>query len=261
MNDITRERITQIISPMLDRIIRKRTVLEPVVPERVEREKPFGFRLVPFAIWKASAFERSFVTSLGQIGFEQIAKAIAEDSGAFAETQHRESVVLNSWKIDTINNILQGNRENRRRPNWQEELNEIYNINNPAMQNVDVLFDLYVRRPNGAEEYYSIKTVKPNIDQAEVAKKDMLRIKAAKPECEAYFALPYNPAGEGEDYRRAHTQPYTIFNMDDCNCVLIGAAFWNRLGNNPNTYQELLDVFAEVGQTYSHRITTEFLND
>lgn len=260
MNQATREKVHTILTDMLDRIIRKRTITEPVTEEAIQLGNPFGYLLVPFEIWKASKFERSFVTSLGQTCFEQIAVAIAQGTGAFAERQHKEDVDLNSWRIEEIENILRNQRANENIPNWIEEVTRILNLNTPRTQTIRVHFDLYIRRENGREEYYSIKTVKPNLDQTETAKKDMLHIKAAKPNAHPFFALPFNPAGEGNNYRSAHSIPYQILNMDDTECVLIGRDFWNAIGADENTYNKLMHIFAEVGQIYSPRIRQEFLD-
>ena len=62
--------------------------------------------------------------------------------------------------------------------------------------------------------------------------------------CEVYFALPFNPAGEGQDYRKIHSIPYSIFDMSS-EPVLIGAAFWNKVGQDNNTYNQLLEIFAK----------------
>ncbi len=54
--------------------------------------------------------------------------------------------------------------------------------------------------------------MKPNLDQTEIAKKDMLMLKAADPDCEVFFALYYNPGGENRaDYD--WTIPSAIFDM------------------------------------------------
>lgn len=258
MNQETRERIVTILTDMLNRIIRKRTITEPVTEETIQLSNPFGYLLVPFEIWKASKFERSFVTSLGQSCFEQIAVAIAEGAGAFAETQHTEELELNSWRMEEIENILRSQRCNETSPNWQAEVERILNLNTPRTQSIVVRSDLYIRRIDQQEEYYSIKTVKPNLDQTETAKKDMLHIKAAKPESRPYFALPFNPAGEAH-YRTVHSIPYQLLNMDDTECVLIGMDFWNTIGADENTYNELIAIFRQVGETYSPRIRREFL--
>ena len=245
--------------PLLERIIIRRTVTEPFDKNEIERNNPFGFRLVPIEIWKGAKFERSFVTSLGQSVFEQVAKMIAEGTGAYSENQHDEYITINTWRKEKIDDLLILHRTSRQSPNWENEVNEIMNLNNNKYEDLKVKFDLYVKRENGEEEFYSIKTVKPNLDQTEIAKRDMLYTKACKEEASVYFALPFNPSGEGNEYKKVHGIPYKIFDMDNDECVLIGAEFWNKIGQDNNTFIELLDLFEEVGKKYSQKIKNEYL--
>ena len=68
-----RNQIRDLIISFMDSIIKRRVEIEPFNENNKRMEKPFGSRLVPMEIWKGSTFERSFVTVLGQIGFEKIA--------------------------------------------------------------------------------------------------------------------------------------------------------------------------------------------
>ncbi|KRU32619.1 type II restriction endonuclease TdeIII [Clostridium sporogenes] len=84
-------------------------------------------------------------------------------------------------------------------------------------------------------------------------------MKAGKEDSETYFALPFNPAGEESLYRKAHSIPYKLFDMDKDESVLIGSEFWNKVGNDKNTYNELLKLFEEVGNKYSKVIKKDYL--
>ncbi|MGG5463293.1 TdeIII family type II restriction endonuclease [Clostridium sp. B9] len=270
MNIETKNKVEEHLRSVMKRILEKRTIHEPFNEEDIKNKNPFGYRLVPIEVWKGSKFERSFVTSLGQGIFEQIAKIIAEGSGAVAENQYVKSIRLNSWQIERIDNILDKQRKQRkiaknkakdnsnRVKTINEELEFLRELETDRYQDVNVLFDLYIKRENGMEEYYSLKTVKPNLDQTETAKKDMLRLMTAEENSEAYFALPYNPAGEGEIYKLAHSIPYKLFDMDNDENVLIGKDFWNKIGDNDNTYDELLDIFNKVGEEYIIKIKSEY---
>lgn len=99
---------------------------------------------------------------------------------------------------------------------------------------------------NGIDHFASLKTVKPNIDQTEVAKRDCLLLSAAIPGCKAYFGLPYNPYGENKaDY--AFTPPMGIFDFRHDPVVLIGQELWDTIGG-PGCYVELLEIAREVGR-------------
>lgn len=261
MNEATKQRIRDHISPIMERLIHRRVVTEPFDEAQVAAKNPFGYRLVPVEVWKGSKFERSFVTTLGQGIFEQMAKMVAEGSEAYASNQHDITFTINTWRNEKIEEILTSHRNSGgRRPNWNQEVTEIMNLSNQNYTEVTVKFDLYVRRPDGREEFYGLKTVKPNLDQTERAKRDMLRmITGNNHNTEAYFALPFNPAGEGNLYRAAgHTIPYKIFEMDEDPCVLIGREFWNKIGDDDNTYDELLDLFNELGAHFSNVIRRDY---
>ncbi|MEM8528576.1 MAG: TdeIII family type II restriction endonuclease, partial [Bacteroidota bacterium] len=102
------------------------------------------------------------------------------------------------------------------------------------------------------EIFISIKTVKPNLDQTEIAKKDMLLLKAHNPNYQTYFSLFYNPGGkERNDYN--WLIPFKLFNMHQDECVLIGKDFWDKIGG-ANTYNDLINIFAEVGAYTKQKI-------
>ncbi|PRZ16318.1 type II restriction endonuclease TdeIII [Laceyella sediminis] len=222
----------------------------------------FGYRLAPIEVWKGSTFERSFSSSLGSAVFEQIGRIIAEGSGAYAKNQYKTELTINSWRIDEIERLVNNPKRTQGRrkefPDLQAELDKIISLDIDKYQQVKVISDLYVRRPDGHEEYYSFKTVKPNKDQTKEAKRNLLYLRSTDPNCEAFFALPYNPSGEGKPYRKSWTVPDPWFDMEDDRFVLIGSKLWNKLGNDPNTYEELLDVFAEAGKITSARIRKEY---
>lgn len=261
MNVDTQQKVKELLVGVMDRIIDKRTVLEPFDEQAILRNNPFGARLVPTQIWLGAKFERSFVTSLGQGIFEQLAKIIAEGSGAVeVENQYRKQFQINTFRNTSINDLLSDQRRSKVKPNWASEVKEITSLNNNDQTEVSSLSDLYIVRANGQQEFYSFKTVKPNLDQTEIAKRDMLRLKAADPVYETYFALPFNPAGEGNVYRSSgHSLPYKLFDMDNDECVLIGSDLWTKIGDDANTYAELLLIFDDVGQYSAERIRREYL--
>jgi len=116
---------------------------------------------------------------------------------------------------------------------------------------VRVISDLYLKK-KVQEIFISIKTVKPNLDQTEIVKKDMLLLKAHNPNYQTYFGLFYNPGGEErQDYN--WMIPFKLFDLHHDECVLIGKDFWNTIGGQ-NTYADLIEIFAEVGAYTKQRI-------
>lgn len=265
MHKKTKELVRKHIASVMDRLIKKRTIIEPFIEADIENKNPFGFRVVPIEVWKGAKFERSFVTTLGQGIFEQLGKIIATGSGAFAENQYDKTLTINTFRTETIDTIIKKQRakpkkgEKKKIPDLSEELEMLASLENDKYEEVNVKSDLYIRRPNGQEEYYSFKTVKPNLDQTAEAKKNLLLLKAGDPSCEAYFALPYNPAGDENLYTDCkHSIPNKLFNMNDENFVLVGSSLWNKIGDDDNTYSELLEIFNEVGKVSTEKIRKEY---
>lgn len=266
LNSETKERIRLHLQEVMERVIQKRTVKEPFIEEEIAIQNPFGYALVPVEVWKGAKFERSFVTTLGQGVLEQVGKIVAEGTGAVAENQYDKHLTLTSFRLKTIDRIIKDQRAAPKKgekspiPNLSQELKTLSHstMDDDMYGDVVVKSDLYVHRKDGKEEYYSFKTVKPNLDQTAEAKKNLLLLRAGDPQCEAFFALPSNPAGEGRPYAEAHTVPNRLFNMNDERFVLIGSALWNRIGQDENTYRELLEIFQEIGAWSSERIRKEY---
>lgn len=271
LSNEARNKIIRLLNNFMDRLITRMTVENPFKEDEIETNNPFGYRLVPIEVWKGSKFERSFVSSLGKRIFEKIACIIAEGTDSIAINEYRKELTINTWRLEKIDDLIMQQRSSRINdlrernltPDWEREVNKILSLDNPRYETVDVLFDVYIRRRDGREEYYSFKTVKPNLDQTEIAKRNMLRLISAEnvdySMTATYFALPYNPAGEGNSYSNAgHSYPYRLFRMDDDPCVLIGSKLWNKIGENENCYDELLGIFEKVGRRYEQLIRKKY---
>lgn len=261
MDKETRKAVKKHIKKAMEKKIEDMTINNPFDEEGILDKNPFGARIVPAEVWKGSKFERSFVTSLGQGIFEQIGKIIAEGAGATAENQHIKVVTLNTFQTQTVEKNLDRQAAGKKieTPNIKAELKELRKLSYDATVNVPIINDLYIRRPDGTEEFYSFKTVKPNKDQTAAAKKNLLYLRTADPDNMAYFALPYNPASEGYSYMsQSHKIPAKFFDMDDEEFVLIGSALWNKIGEDEDTYDELLEIFDEVGEITRDRIRKEY---
>lgn len=216
--------------------------------ERTKKNKthrPFHEVLLTREIVNASSFERSFSTSFGQGPIEEISALIAIDSGHEIERQKETQVNVFKGAIDEIERITSALRGGEKNPNWNQEVKKIQAYQKGDTEVRRVISDLWLKK-DGIETFISIKTVKPNLDQTEIAKKDMLLLKAHDPKCKTYFGLFYNPGGENKtDYN--WTMPFKIFDMHKDDVVLIGKEYWNALGNK-NTYTELLQIFDKVGK-------------
>lgn len=225
---------------------------------RIQHEdthRPFHAALLSEQALFWSRFERSFSTSFGQRVIEQISQAAAINGGAqFAETQKVTLITLPIDQINAIEEHIYGLRNSRaRRPaNWNIDVSELSAVRAvQGTQQLRVISDLWWQK-DGINNYMSIKTVKPNIDQTAEAKRDLLKLKLADPSANVYYGLYYNPYGNfKQDY--AWSPPMRIFNFNADPCVLIGKEYWDTLGGN-GFYEEVLTIAQQVGETTRRQI-------
>lgn len=208
--------------------------------------RPFHSALLSEEALFWSRFERSFSTSFGQRVIEKISRAAAISGGAeTALNQKATTVSLAQSQLRAIEEHVNGLRSGNGRANWQNDIALISSVP-PSGGDVTlrVISDLYWRK-NGINNYLSIKTVKPNIDQTAEAKRDLLKLKLADPTANVYYGLYYNPYGENKlDY--SWSPPKNIFNFNTDVCILIGKEYWDTLGG-PGFYEELLEIARTVG--------------
>jgi hypothetical protein len=124
---------------------------------------------------------------------------------------------------------------------------------------VTVVCDVYAEDTTRGKRYaFELKAPLPNSDQTKVSKEKMLKLYCMNPMQvdEAYFALPYNPYGNREDY--AWSFPACWFDMKHDAVVLIGNEFWDKIGGK-GTYQAFIDAVNELGREYKDRIYRQYL--
>lgn len=243
----------------IETILQIESILEKCVRGALSRTKlnktfrPFHEALLTKEMVNASSFERSFSTSFGQGPIEEISKIVAQDFGYIVSRQKETIVNVFKGAMDEIERVSSGLRSGELKPNWEREIKNIQAFQKGDTVVRRVLSDLHLEK-NGTEVFISIKTVKPNLDQTEKAKKDLMLLKAHNPKFETYFGLFYNPGGpQKSDYN--WPIPSKIFDMKNDSVVLIGEEYWNKLGGS-GTYSSLIEVFSRVGE----RTRNEILN-
>ena len=143
-------------------------------------KKPFHEKLLSEDILRASVLERSFSTSFGQRAIESISKIVALGVKGTSDSccTKKTSIVIDQKEVNAINEHLSLLRENKlnRKPCWELDLKSIKNSRGKTKVEHEVISDLWFLR-DGVNYFFSIKTSKPNIDQTEKAKSDMLKLK------------------------------------------------------------------------------------
>ncbi len=243
MKSITKEEIEHILNACVIKAI-----------ERVRNgasSRPFHEALLTKQIVLYSSFERSFSTSFGQGPIEEISKILALSNGFEAVRQKESLVNIYKGANDEIERILSDLRSGSKNPDWKKELQRVLAHKKGDTVIRRVISDLWLKK-EANEIFISIKTVKPNLDQTEIAKRDLLLLKAHNSHYETYFGLFYNPGGNTRgEYN--WTIPFKLFDMKKDPCVLIGNEYWDFLGGK-NTYSDLLKIFATVGKETREQI-------
>ena len=211
--------------------------------------KPFHEAIIPEQILRVSAFERSFSTKLGST-FEECARLIASQTYKAARRNFVATGQLPKAAAARIEQLV-NQIASEHKPNFLKLIDEILEVQDDNWVERPVVADLYLESDKGIRYFFEIKSPKPNKGQCLEIAERLLRVHAItqekRPKVNAYFAMAYNPYGpQRENYRHSFSLQY----LDMENEVLIGEEFWQIIGGK-GTYEELLDIYREVGQEKS----------
>jgi hypothetical protein len=257
--------IQSVIIKMMDRVMNNALLKDPFIPENHQTSKPLYAALVPNEIFKGSHFERRFVTPFGT-AWEKLALVAIQEGLGYGTMSHKIEGLVKVERLRRIAEILnllehsssKKSEKSRKKPDWDNELSYILEGDGEDIP-VTVICDVYAEdRVEGKKYSFEIKAPLPNSDQTKVTKEKILKLSSMEPKKidGAYFALPYNPYGQKENY--CWSPPNRWFNMKEDEVVLIGEEFWEKIGGS-GTYQAFVNAVNEIGQEYKHRIYREFL--
>ncbi len=190
-------------------------------------------------------------TTLGMSIYEEVSKIIVSETAEECATKLDLNSTLSEEQKKTIREIVRQLRNGERKVNKERETEEVLKASpkNGRPQKEGKRVDFYMKR-NGIEYYFEIKTVKPNIDVFTTSKTKLLEwIARIRKPVKTYLAFPYNPY---------HPQPYRRFTeqglLEHEEELLVGDEYWNFLGGE-NTFDDLLELFDEVGKIYKEEIS------
>ena len=260
--DRIKQSIQSVVQQMMDRVMNRVLVDDPFIVENHRSMKPLYAALVPDEIFKGAHFERRFVTPFGKV-WERLAEVAANEGLGFGTLNYTIRGNVATERLRRIQEILDalehpGRGQDKRKPNWDRELEYILEGNGPPVPTV-VICDVYAEDYANDKRYaFELKAPLPNSDQTKVSKEKLLKLHCMEPRRidEAYYALPYNPYGRRQDY--AWTFPARWFNMQEDKAVLIGNEFWDKVGGR-GTFQSFITAINESGFIYRSRIYREFL--
>jgi hypothetical protein len=244
------------ISSLLKDIIRNK--LENYHPET--NYMPFHHRLLGKDRYAMFSFIQSLNTTFGISIWEQIAVILAKGAGNYAERQYKLLGEINDETEELIREIHYNLRKGETAAIKMGEINRIRKKIKKGVAKIDPdsVVDLFVRI-KGEENYFDITSAKPNMKEFVALKLKLLRWSALrlsqnkKAKAFTRLAIPYNPY---------HPEPYerwTLRGLYDLEKgeILVGDDFWNFVASD-NIYNELLDVFQEVGEELRAEIDEKF---
>lgn len=211
---------------------------------------PFHYKLLGKDRMALFSFIQSVNTTLGTSIFERVGKMIADPHARNVIDQYKQfEGFISSEAVLKIDSIMRELRAASRPPDKEQETKEVLTVSQKGDmgKKLKKRVDLFVLDNAGVENYYELKTAKPNINEFTGIKRQLLEWVAirgsndANVKIKTIVAIPYNPY-EPEPYER-----WTLQGLFDLNKeVLVGPEFWDLLGGK-GTYDDLLTVFEESG--------------
>ncbi len=202
----------------------------------------------------AYSFIHSLATTLGMSIYEEVSIIIASENSQECFRNYGVGGVISTFQKSVIANIITELRNGNRQANIRKETEEVLEASaeSGVFQKSGNIADFYMKK-NNVENYFEIKTVKPNIDIFEKSKTKLLEwIARRRMSIKVFLAFPYNPY---------YPEPYSRFTevgmMDHPNDFLIGEEYWNFLGGE-NTFKELLDTFDAIGKEFKVKLQQKF---
>lgn len=221
---------------------------------------PFHHRLLGKDRYAMFSFIQSMNTTFGISIWEQVAVILAKGSGNYAERQYKLLGEIDERTGKIISEIHYKLRKGEIAANKKDEVERIRREIKKGQAKVDPdsVVDLFARIKH-EENYFDITSAKPNMKEFVALKLKLLRWAALKLSQDknatviTRLAIPYNPYYP-EPYERWTLKG--LYDLDNGE-ILVGEEFWNFVASD-NIYEELLDVFQEVGKELRSEVDKKF---
>jgi hypothetical protein len=215
---------------------------------------PFSKMLFP-QIKLASLVERSYSASIGT-AFNYIGRALVRNAYGDGDIEHISRGRLPITVANAIEEIVTRYRGvNHTSPDTIAELSQLDRLlalatGDDELVERTVKSDLHFHHPTGVEYFVEIKTPMPNYDTCRAVKIRILTVHALRSgaDVHALVAFPFNPNGVLGEYAWPPARYFLDPKVDwaVAGQPMMGASFWNFLGNDPTTFGTLLEICDEV---------------
>jgi hypothetical protein len=219
---------------------------------------PFHEAITPDEIRKLSRFNESLSAAL-ETTFGAVAQLIAVQHHAEVKRDYAIAGRVSRTALKEIENQIhlfeQAVEADEEPPSLDEMIEAILDLRNIGAVTEKIAHsELFIRTYDGREFFFELGSPLPNRDQCYSILNNILYNHLIRglprPQVQSYFAMAYNPYGpERKDYKWSVAKMYLPFEQ----ATLIGHEFWNMVGG-PTAYEELLDIYHEVGRDKSKHI-------
>ena len=221
---------------------------------------PFHHRLLGKDRYAMFSFMQSMNTTFGISIWEQVAVILAKGAGNYAQRQYELLGEIDPATEKLIREVHYKLRKGETTANKIYETEQIMKRvkKGKTQKDPDSIVDLFVRIDD-EENYFDITSAKPNMKEFVALKLKLLRWSALRLSQDkntkvfTRIAIPYNPY---------HPEPYerwTLKGLYDLERgeILVGEEFWNFVACD-DIYEELLDIFQDVGEKLRDEIDEKF---
>jgi hypothetical protein len=194
--------------------------------------------------------ERGFSTALGNL-HERIALVVASEVHAVAERAVDLTGQLPVLAREFITQRLGQLEAGAAEPDHEFEREQLLNAFGTEVTAVTRI-DLAITTHDDDTHYFEMKSAKPNKGQCIEMKQRLLTAVAIRRSARvwAWWGVPYNPYG----IARAYGHPYPKRFFDFTRDVKLGADFWNFVGDDATTFDDLLALYREIGTEFSEQL-------
>jgi hypothetical protein len=260
MDEVTHDEIyaifNQTVDIVLDRVREKARLFfnSEIASTGNGTASPFSKMLFP-QIKLASLVERSYSASIGT-AFNYIGRALVRNAYGDGDIEHVTEGYLPLAVANAIEAIVTRYRgPNHTSPDTVAERSRLDALIAAASESEEVVSrtvksDLHFNHPSGVEYFVEIKTPMPNYDTCRAVKIRILTIHALRSGSQYHplVAFPFNPNGVLGEYAwppaRYFLDPKVDWSV--AGQPMMGAPFWNFLGDDPRTFGVLLEICNDV---------------
>lgn len=248
MDDITRDKVRHLIEDGFYHLL-GRIGEEQEIHERLEQLHNVWFQKTIPGLDVLDSITGPIKIGMGTI-FENIAETVARSAFEIVRPQYDLAGYLNPQTLLLIDDLIDAFKDGRRDPRSEPDLAEILAAQEPRDARAvrdEQRVDFYLGR--GAEFWLvEMKSSGKHDTTASAAlKRKMLCAFALhnRPQTHLILGCTFNPYGEDREFRWGPMRRMFEYETE----LLVGRSFWNFLGQDERTYDDLKAVWDEIGLT------------